>query len=834
MRSIFFLLAVFTISICSHSQWSVNPAGGSIRARDSMRVDSLRSSLLIGTDSNGKFVKRDSARAAHISDTAVFALSHPHYERVVFVAKSGGDYSTIQDAVNSISDNSVSKRYCVYVFPGLYEEQVTLKEGIDLIGAGKHCVQMQFTGNNNGTIILANYTQVQDILIEGTLTATEWGIVGTNVHDVHIRDVDILNPFAGTRISQGIKITGASIKTIFIEHCIINCYSYTGNAIYIAGNSAGAQDIDATINDVFVDTWNATSGGCVKILDCDNIQIENSIMRTSGSGYCVKFDRTNGSPTGYLKGVTLHYGSSTLEVGTGTTVNVYHSCITSSSNSGTLNSFASMINSKVSVGVNNPSRTLHVAGTIGINGNTHALIEALSGSNHKVIFRADSTRARGSGIDMFGNSDPNLPGGTTISGNGKTLFRLDSAGLLDSIQKIKLRWLTSRYSDSILTVDSVGVIRMTSAKGIIKKRPNRIAKFKADSTLDTSSVEELGDIVTFHKNIIYADSSAKSFNISIPSSSGKDSGYVAITAGGTGYNPDRSAYAILYGVNSALNNGKLLLGSARGSEAWYESKWHNFTYNDSTKIWFDLTSGISGTAAYYSINAYDKGLGLNCDGSAALRLIGDTTSIYGITKVLNKISINQANDGGGYAEIDSNGYRAYGSSQAWDDVGDIKLSNIRVTGVAGSPTWDATGIGFGMNRFSTGDSAQGDVELFHKFSSGDTLEGHVHYNTGGTDSDTRYLRFNLKTWVFNSLDSTTYFFSDTLEDTLPPNVKYMQHRIKSFGKHSVSSITIGSKIFAVLKKVTATNVAPTSNPFVSTIGYHKRVNDLGSRTIYTK
>jgi hypothetical protein len=68
MRS-FFLIAALSSSV--FSQWSINPPGGSIRARDSMRVDSLRNSPGIGTDANGKFIKSDSARVSKYSHRGI-------------------------------------------------------------------------------------------------------------------------------------------------------------------------------------------------------------------------------------------------------------------------------------------------------------------------------------------------------------------------------------------------------------------------------------------------------------------------------------------------------------------------------------------------------------------------------------------------------------------------------------------------------------------------------------------------------------------------------------------------------------------------------------------
>lgn len=70
MRSTFSLLFVFLFFSPSFSQWSVNPAGGSIRARDSMRVDSLRNTRAIGADANGKFFKSDSIPKSDLSHKA--------------------------------------------------------------------------------------------------------------------------------------------------------------------------------------------------------------------------------------------------------------------------------------------------------------------------------------------------------------------------------------------------------------------------------------------------------------------------------------------------------------------------------------------------------------------------------------------------------------------------------------------------------------------------------------------------------------------------------------------------------------------------------------------
>src|SRR5438270_13821129 len=50
------------------------------------------------------------------------------YRNVVVVATSGGDFDSVQKALNSITDNSATNPYLVWVAPGIYTEAVTMKQ----------------------------------------------------------------------------------------------------------------------------------------------------------------------------------------------------------------------------------------------------------------------------------------------------------------------------------------------------------------------------------------------------------------------------------------------------------------------------------------------------------------------------------------------------------------------------------------------------------------------------------------------------------------------------------------------------------------------------------
>jgi hypothetical protein len=59
------------------------------------------------------------------------------YAQTVVVAKSGGDFTSVQSALDSITDASASKHYLVWVGPGTYNEQVQMKPFVDIEGAGE-------------------------------------------------------------------------------------------------------------------------------------------------------------------------------------------------------------------------------------------------------------------------------------------------------------------------------------------------------------------------------------------------------------------------------------------------------------------------------------------------------------------------------------------------------------------------------------------------------------------------------------------------------------------------------------------------------------------------
>jgi hypothetical protein len=143
--------------------------------------------------------------------TATYALNAPdngsggvEWQYVKVVAKSGGDYTSITEAMNAITPSS-SERYLILVMPGVYEEQVTVKEYVHLKGAGKNVTYISSaatSGNINddaaATMLVPPNAQVSHLTVRNVATTSN--AVG----------IKVLNGNENTVLEHiGIDVTGA-------------------------------------------------------------------------------------------------------------------------------------------------------------------------------------------------------------------------------------------------------------------------------------------------------------------------------------------------------------------------------------------------------------------------------------------------------------------------------------------------------------------------------------------------------------------------------------------------------------------------------------------------
>jgi hypothetical protein len=93
-----------------------------------------------------------------------------HYQNVVVVAQSGGDYASVQAAIDSVTGATADNPYLVWVAPGVYNETVTMKPYVHLQGAGQEATLITSTDGGidfppPATLLLANDTSLRDLTV---------------------------------------------------------------------------------------------------------------------------------------------------------------------------------------------------------------------------------------------------------------------------------------------------------------------------------------------------------------------------------------------------------------------------------------------------------------------------------------------------------------------------------------------------------------------------------------------------------------------------------------------------------------------------------------------
>jgi hypothetical protein len=157
-----------------------------------------------------------------------------NYGGLVVVARIGGNYTSIQAAIDSVHGASAGNPYLVWVAPGTYSESITMKPNVHLAGAGQ-----------NVTIITSSATNLSSPYVTATLVLTA---------HVSVRNLSIYNGSAnGTGYSIALLApdgAGATIADATV--------SARGTSDHNAGIRASGSDTDLILEDVTATATNAS------------------------------------------------------------------------------------------------------------------------------------------------------------------------------------------------------------------------------------------------------------------------------------------------------------------------------------------------------------------------------------------------------------------------------------------------------------------------------------------------------------------------------------------------------------------------------------------------
>src|SRR5207302_10556578 len=112
------------------------------------------------------------------------------------------DFRAVQKDLDSITDNSPTSRYLVWVAPGTYTETVTMKSYVDIEGAGEMVTKIVTTsGSNSATLNGASNAELRYLTVESTTFPWATAILNANASPslLHVTATSSLSTSDGTR-----------------------------------------------------------------------------------------------------------------------------------------------------------------------------------------------------------------------------------------------------------------------------------------------------------------------------------------------------------------------------------------------------------------------------------------------------------------------------------------------------------------------------------------------------------------------------------------------------------------------------------------------------------
>ncbi len=218
--------------------------GASIKV-DACTFDSCTLDFDIQNTNTSGFFFGNSPRNNHfiVSGSNFYMASEDN--NIINVAKKGGDYTSIKEAVDSITNSSPTNVYLVRIGPGIFiEDTITLSPGIFLFGYYLNATTIVPSNVNSTIIVLSDFSYIKDVYLTGAtgINGIAASFTGTTGLGTLIRDC------AFGSNTTNIKIFGDTVPTlIVVDRC-----SMIGNftECFVITNNSGIQT-RVTMSNIF-------------------------------------------------------------------------------------------------------------------------------------------------------------------------------------------------------------------------------------------------------------------------------------------------------------------------------------------------------------------------------------------------------------------------------------------------------------------------------------------------------------------------------------------------------------------------------------------------------
>jgi hypothetical protein len=208
-------------------------------------------------------------------DAAIAAVVPTVIQEYKTVGKTGAQFTTIQAAINAITDATSSKPYAVSVAPGIYAEQVTMKAWVFLIGVDPDAtIISSATTAIVGTISAGESSGIKNIGIALAPNSSASAYAISFSGDFIIENVN-------TTITVGASFTGAVLGGILITNANLSFLSY--HRINLISSLASTITLYKAIS--------LTGTGRYTLFSC---ALYGTIANATGIYQCVNISTTGG------------------------------------------------------------------------------------------------------------------------------------------------------------------------------------------------------------------------------------------------------------------------------------------------------------------------------------------------------------------------------------------------------------------------------------------------------------------------------------------------------------------------------------------------------------
>ena len=270
MKKLILTILFLFVTTLSYAEWKLNPT--------TEELDYYESSS-------------GSGESTTVTDTATIDLTLTDSDikadlitpqQVVVVAKAGGDYTTIQGAIDSITDNAANKPYVVIIYPGTYTENITMEDFVSLDGEGKRG-DIVIDGTVTFASDAGDKAVLKDLSVKETTTTTGLDLItspnSTGQHSVDNCLISLTNTDNGD-VGTLIEDSGGTLKLRNSKFV----YNFDGTAVganlHNVINLSGTVTYDIYDSDIDID-FDDADDTVVGINEAAAGTITESIMRNT-------------------------------------------------------------------------------------------------------------------------------------------------------------------------------------------------------------------------------------------------------------------------------------------------------------------------------------------------------------------------------------------------------------------------------------------------------------------------------------------------------------------------------------------------------------------------